>query len=319
MVVDGGGRTIAAIGDIDAPVYPRSSVKALQAIPLIESGAARSFGLTRAEIALCCASHNGEPAHIDAARSILAKAGADETVLECGKQPPRRDEDLAALHRASEAARPIHNNCSGKHAGFIALALHLGVDPTGYVTADHPVQRTIGATLKAMLGAALSADLCGIDGCSVPTYAVPLSKLADGFSRLVSGRDLGDARAGACRQLYDACVEEPFMVAGTGRFCTDVMRLFAGRVFVKTGAEGVYTAAFRDSGIGVALKCDDGAVRASEIAMAAVIDALLPMQAGERQAFQRILRPVLKNWRLTKVGEIRAVDAAFEPIRNLAV
>lgn len=317
-VVDRGGRRIVSIGDVDGLVYPRSAVKALQALPLIETGAAREFGLTKAEIALCCASHNGEPDHIDTVRSILAKSGGDEGALECGRQPPRRDDDLASLHRASQLPRPIHNNCSGKHAGFIALARHLGVDPAGYSDRDHPVQKTVKAALETMLGADLSRDLCAVDGCSVPTYAVPLAMLADGFSRFASGRGLNPETVAACREIYAACVEEPFMVAGTDRFCTKIMRMFACRVFVKTGAEGVYTAAFRDTGIGVALKCDDGASRAAEVTMAAIIDALVPMSDDERRALRPLVRPVLRNWRKTAIGELRPADDVFDAIRGIA-
>lgn len=316
-VVDADGRLTASVGNVEALIYPRSSVKALQAIPLVETGGADAFGLSDAEIALCCASHSGEPGHIAAVRSILAKSGVDEAAFECGAQTPRREADAAELVRANEPARPIHNNCSGKHSGFIALARHLGFDVPGYVEPDHPVQQTIKDVLDDVMGSVGTQDTCGIDGCSVPTYAVPLKNVADGFSRFASGRGMSAARAAACRRIYAACVAEPFMVAGTDRFCTEIMSIFGGRVFVKTGAEGFFAAVFRDTGVAVALKCDDGATRASETMMAAVIEALLPLQGREKDDFARWLHPVLENRRGTGVGEVRPTTGAFDVFRDL--
>ncbi len=309
----------ASLGDGSKPVFPRSAIKLLQAIALVESGAADAFGLTDRELALACASHNGEAEHVDAARSMLKKAGYDETALECGAHWPRRDADVAALHCAHAEPGAVHNNCSGKHAGFLALARHLGLDPTGYVDVDHPVQAHVRDVLEDMMGVPQAVDGCGIDGCSVPTYAVPLNAIASAFATIADPSRLAPGRAAACRRLYDACVENPFMVAGTDRFCTDVMTLFKGRILLKVGAEGVYAAAIRELGLGIALKCDDGAVRAAEVMMAAVIDAILPMKLEERAGLSRFVRPVLKNWNGIEVGRIRAAEDFSSLLRTALV
>ncbi len=221
-----------------------------------------------------------------------------------------------ALIREGRQPGPLHNNCSGKHAGFICLACHRGIDPAGYVGVDHPVQREITATLEAMTGASLGRDVCAVDGCSIPTWAIPLDRLALAFARFVSGEGMPPARAAAARRLRDACMAEPFMVAGTGRFCTDTMTLFRGRLFVKTGAEGVFCGAFPDLGLGVALKCDDGATRAAETMMAAVIDAFLPMDDGERSAFAGRLAPPVTSRKGAVVGAVRPVAGLVESLRQ---
>ena len=314
-IVGRSGGIVAAVGDIDKPTYPRSAIKALQAVAMVESGAADRFGLSDLELALVCSSHNGEAAHVAAARSILKKAGADETLFECGAQMPARPDDVAILNRSDANPLAVHNNCSGKHAGFIALARQLGVDPAGYVEKDHPVQQRVAGVLAEMTGAAHAVDACGTDGCSIPTYAIPLTDLARGFWRFVTGEGLTEERAEACRRLYGACVSHPFLVAGTERFCTGVMEIFSGRVFVKTGAEGVFVAAFRDLGMAVALKIDDGATRAAEVAMAEVIAALVPMSDAETRAFERFRQPVLRNRNDREVGRVQAVSNIFSELR----
>ncbi len=274
-VVDAKGQVRAAIGDVGQRIFPRSAVKALQALPLVESGAADRYGFGNAELALACSSHNAEPRHVETAAAMLAKAGRGEADLECGAQIPTARAAAQALVRAGIAPGPLCNNCSGKHAGFICLACHRGLDPRGYVTPDHPAMREITATLAEMTGTSLGPEVRGVDGCSIPTYAIPIAALALAFARFITGEGLSPARAAAARRLADACMAEPFMVAGTGRFCTDVMAALPARVFVKTGAEGVFCGALPELGLGIALKCDDGADRAAETVMAAVIDAFL--------------------------------------------
>ena len=309
----------ASLGDGDKPVFPRSAIKLLQALALVESGAADAAGLSEAELALACASHNGEEAHLAAALSMLKKAGYDEDALECGAHWPRRDVDVARLHVAGAQPGALHNNCSGKHAGFLVLAHHLGLDPKGYVDVHHPVQAIIRDVLEEMMGVPHAVEACGIDGCSIPTYAVPLNAIAEAFAKVADPDKLPAKRAEAARRLYKACVTHPFMVAGTDRFCTDVMTLFKGRVLLKVGAEGVYAAAVPELGLGVALKCDDGAVRAAEVMMAAVIDALLPMTLEERAGLSRYVRPVMKNWNGIEVGRLRAAEDFSSLLRTALV
>ncbi len=308
-VVDATGRHVAAIGDVKQPVFPRSAIKALQALPLVESGAADRYGFGLPELALACSSHNGEPRHVAAATAMLAAAGRGAADLECGPQMPSAEAAARALIRAGTEPGAIHNNCSGKHAGFICFACHTGLDPAGYVEPGHPVQREIAATLSAMTDTVLDERNRGVDGCSIPTYAIPLEKLALAFARFTTGDGLAPARARAAKRLADACIAEPWMVAGTGRFCTDILQTYASRVFAKDGAEGVYCAAFPELGLGVALKCDDGAGRAADSAIAAVIDAFL--SGGKSLA----TRPVL-NRRGRPVGEVRPVEGLVQALRE---
>jgi L-asparaginase II len=182
-VCDASGKIVQSMGNSAAPVYPRSAIKAFQALPMLQSGAADRFGLTPEEIALCCSSHDGEPEHVRVARSILAKAGNSEHDLECGSHWPSSNDAMRAMVRAGEVALPIHNNCSGKHAGMLALARQLDVDVRGYVKPDHPIQKQIAKAYGAICGLDLSKAPMAIDGCSVPTWALPLSNVATGFAQ----------------------------------------------------------------------------------------------------------------------------------------
>jgi len=311
MVVDADGAAVLALGDVARPVYPRSAVKPLQALPLLESGAAERYGFGDQEIALACASHGGEPAHVEVASRMLARAGLDAGALECGAHWPSHQPSSQALARSGGAPSALHNNCSGKHAGFVCVACAAGADHHGYVKAEHLVQREMRGALEGLTGAGLSADQCGIDGCSIPTWAVPLDKLAHAFARFGTGRGLGPERVKAAARIRAACAAQPYFVAGTGRFCTEIMKLFGARVLAKTGAEGVFCGALPEQGIGIALKCDDGASRASEVAMAAIIARFLPMSEEERHAFDRFLRPSLRNWNGIEVGGLRPTQAVI--------
>ena len=315
-VVDASGAVRAAIGDIEQAVFPRSAVKAIQALPLVESGAAERYGFGQAELALACASHSGEPRHVETAGRMLAAAGRSEADLECGTHLPIDRSAAEALIRAGAAPTSLHNNCSGKHAGFVCFACHAGMPVRDYVTPDHPVQREVTAVLEAMTDTKLGAEVRGIDGCSIPAYAIPLEKLALGMARLVTGEGVPPGRAKAAARLVDACFAGPFMVAGSNRFDTDAMTLFGRRLFVKGGAEGVWCGAFPDLGLGIALKCDDGAGRAAEVAMAAVIEAFLKPNAPERERFgDRLTVPVLtRNGK--QVGEVRPADGLIAALRE---
>jgi L-asparaginase II len=306
-VIDADGRVVMAFGDVERPVYPRSAVKALQALPLIESGAADRLGLSDEAIALACASHSGEPAHVALAANMLAKAGADVSTLACGTHWPLNPAAGQALAHSGAAPSALHNNCSGKHAGFICLACAQSVAPDGYETPDHLVQREVKAAVEAVVGEKLDESRRGVDGCSIPTYAIPLRALALGFARFGTGCGFGEARAAAAGRIRAAVAKHPFFVAGTGRFDTDAMSLLGARAFTKTGAEGVFCAALPEQGLGLAVKVDDGAGRAAEVMIAALIARLLPMSEGERARFAAFAAPKLTNWRGIEVGALRAV------------
>jgi L-asparaginase II len=308
-VVDAAGTSVLALGDVEHLVYPRSAVKALQALVLVESGAAERFGLTDEHLALACASHGGEPAHVETVLGILAAAGLNAGALECGAHWPMHQPSGQALARSGAVAASVHNNCSGKHAGFLCAACALEVEPRGYVAASHPVQREVKARLESLAGLSIDSDHCAIDNCSVPTWALPLNALALAFARFGTGHGLAPKRARAAERLRAACAAKPWHVAGTGRFCTTVMEHFGARAFVKTGAEGVFCGALPEQGYGIAIKCDDGAGRAAEVVMAAVIARLLPLGAGDHAVLDRLLRPTLRSWNGLKVGELRPSDA----------
>lgn len=312
-VVDADGQLLAAQGDIDRPVFARSAVKVLQAMPLITTGAADQLQLTDAQLALACASHNGEPEHVATAMAMLKKAGMVAGTLECGTQWPARQSVLRGMFSRGEVAGPLHNNCSGKHAGFVCVACQMaqlqGSDPAsfvnGYVQADHPVMREVSATLAAATDTDLSKMPCGIDGCSIPTYAIPLKQLALAFARVGTGMGLSPERAIAAKRLRQAVARAPFMVGGSGRFDTQVMAQLGERVFCKVGAEGVYCASLPELGYGIALKIDDGQARGAEVVMAAVIQALLSCSDAEQQLLDTLSHPVLRNWNHIVIGSLR--------------
>lgn len=307
VVCDAKGSKVHEWGDGDAGVFPRSAIKAIQALPLIESGAADAFGFGDAELSMACASHSGEPDHIAMARSMLARAGVDEVCLECGGHWSSQAWVMREQTKLYDVTPPaICNNCSGKHAGFLCTAAHRGADPAGYVKPDHTIQRTINRTLQEVTGAKHDDGICGTDGCSIPTYAIPLSAMATGFARMATGETLSADRAIAAKRLLKACMAAPFYMAGTGRFCTDYMTLGEGRLFAKTGAEGVFCAAIPELGLGIALKCDDGSTRASEAMMAAVAAHLLPKDDALQEPLAAMARKTLKNWNGIEVGEISA-------------
>jgi L-asparaginase II len=308
-VVDADGKTVFSVGDVEAPIYPRSAVKALQALVMVESGAADRFGFGDEELALACASHGGEPAHVEGVTRMLERAGLTRSALACGTHWPLHQPSAQALARAGGDASALHNNCSGKHAGFVCAACALGVEHRGYVEPAHVVQREVRARLETLTDAAISDDRRAVDGCSVPTWAVPLKHLALGFARFGTGHGLAPERAKAAARLRAACAAHPWYVAGTGRFCTEVMQRLGARAFVKVGAEGVYCGALPERGIGIAVKCDDGAARAGEVIMAALIARFGALSEAERAALDHLARPTLRNWNGFMIGALRPTEA----------
>jgi L-asparaginase II len=307
VVTEPDGCVVFSIGDVDRPVYPRSAIKALQALPLIESGAADRFGFGDEELALACASHGGEPAHIEGVTRMLSRAGFDWSALECGAHWPTHQASARALARAGELPSALHNNCSGKHAGFLCTACAIGCEPNGYTAATHPIQREVKAAIENVAGMRID-DEPAIDGCSVPTWAMPLTNLARAFACLGTGRYLAPQRAQAARRLRKACATKPWFVAGHDRFCTEVMDHFGERVFVKTGAEGVYCAALPEQGLGVAVKCDDGAGRAAETLTAALVARLIKCEERDRALLDRLMNRTMCNWNGIVIGAMRPTD-----------
>jgi len=305
VVVDRAGAVVHAWGDVAAPVYPRSAIKPIQAIPLIESGAADAFELSEAEIALACASHGGEPMHIAVAEGWLKRIGLTVDDLECGAHAPSHAPSAEALFAAGETPSAIHNNCSGKHLGFLTTARHLGEPTRGYIGANHPVQRRVAGVIAEMSGQALDTAPLGIDGCGIPTIAIALSSLATAFARFADPSDLAPARAAAIRRIQAAMAARPELMAGTGRFCTALNSAAEGRIIGKTGAEGVYAAAVPGLGLGVAVKIDDGAGRASSVAISAVLRRLGAIDDALARRLAEVMTVALYNRAGRRVGEVR--------------
>jgi len=304
-VVDTAGKVVLSAGDIDVPVYGRSAIKSLQAIALVESGAADAFDVSEPELALACASHSGEPRHVEAVTAWLARIGLSPADLECGPQLPGYEPALIALLASGAEATAAHNNCSGKHSGFLTLARHLGVPTKGYINYEHPVQQRILGVLESMTGLDLGGAPRGIDGCGIPVIGVPLGNMALAMARLGASDDQPEARQDACRRLRRAVAAHPFMVAGSGRFDTRVMALTGEKAFIKTGAEGVYCAALPDLGLGVAVKVDDGAGRAAEIIMARLLAHFGILGAAETEKLGGLFTVPVTNRAGRPVGEIR--------------
>ncbi|TMJ53822.1 MAG: asparaginase [Alphaproteobacteria bacterium] len=307
-VIDADGNAVLRLGDVARPVFPRSAVKPLQALPLVETGAADRFGFGADELAVASASHAGEPAHVALVEHMLARAGLDAAALVCGAHPPIHAPSAQALARSGREPSALHNNCSGKHAGFLCVACAMEANPAGYADPAHPVQRAVKAAIEGIAGVALEDRSRAIDGCSVPTWALPLEKLAHGFARFGTGRGLDPHRAEAAARIRAACAANPYLVAGTGRFCTRVMAHFGGRVLVKGGAEGVLCGALPEAGLGIAVKCDDGTARAAEVVMATLISRLLALDDADRGALAPLVQPGLRNWNGVEVGVLRPSD-----------
>ncbi|MEQ9639217.1 MAG: asparaginase [Alphaproteobacteria bacterium] len=306
-VVDADGGLVGGWGAVDHPVYPRSACKPLQALPLVESGAADAFGLEAKHLALACASHAGEPVHVDTVLAWLEKIGLSDDNLECGAHYPRNEAVFRALVKSGDELRQAHSNCSGKHTGMLTTAIHLGEPTAGYIRADHPVQRRIRAVLGELCGADLEDAEHGIDGCGIPTIPINLRALALGITRLATPTTLAPARAAACNRITSAMLAEPYMVAGRDRACTAIMRAAAGDAIAKTGAEGVYMAALPGRGIGLALKARDGAGRAAEVACVTALRHLggLPETVADN-AVAAILDTRLHNVVGLPVGDMHA-------------
>lgn len=313
-ITDSNGRILASAGEVDVPIYPRSSVKALQALALFESGAVQEYSLDDKMIAIACASHKGEPRHQALVQKFLDHIGMEVSDLECGAHYPTDRETMQAMRMAKVEPTAICHNCSGKHSGMLAVAKMLGVDPKGYVEPGHPVQGLVRRQMELVLGRAFESDQCGTDGCSIPTYAIPLSVLATGFARLFTGDRLPPEVASAGTRIADAVTADPFLIGGTGGLDSDLMRAFGGRLFLKSGAEGVFCGVLRDAGVGFALKIDDGKMEAAEIAIAGIISSIAKPVGDEMLALEARATLPVKTWREVVVGGMVATGEAHPKI-----
>lgn len=301
VICNGKGEITAAWGDPGRVIFPRSSCKMLQALPLVESGAADAVGLTPAQLALSCASHQGAALHVGAVRDWLTGLGLAESDLRCGSHEPYDRAERDRLIRAEEGPCQYHNNCSGKHAGFLTYSRHIKAGPE-YVDPDHPLQRAIRAAFEEVTGE--TSPGFGIDGCSAPNFATTVAGLARAMGWFAAARETGDARARAAHRLTRAMAQFPDFVAGEGRACTELMRAIEGRVALKTGAEAVFVAILPEQDLGIALKIEDGSTRASEAAIVGLLVHLGVLDPDHPAARKR-LNAVQRNWRGMETGIVK--------------
>ena len=293
-IVDAGGRLVAQIGDPDLVTFWRSGAKPFQALPLVADGVIDHYGITAAEVAIMCSSHSSEPAQVQLVRDVLGKVGCSERDLMCGPHPPLSP--LVAQDYATRGVRltAIHSNCSGNHAGMLALARHHGWPVEFYARLEHPVQQRCLAEVSAWTGVSLERVGTAVDGCGVVCFALPLKNMAGAYARL------GKGEGGRGKSVVEAMLRHPELVAGEGRPCTEMMRAHPGRVIAKTGAAGVYCGLLIREGWGVALKVEDGHGEAAVLAMAAILSAL-----GLRPQPARFVATPIVNTRGEPVGELR--------------
>lgn len=301
VICDDSGQIVRAWGDPNAVIYPRSSSKMIQALPLVTSGAADAYGLTSEHLALSCASHSGAAIHTERVSAWLDRLGLGEPDLRCGSHLPYDEASAHALIRSGEPACQIHNNCSGKHCGFLTLGAHMGAGPE-YVDLDHPVQQACLTAFEETTGQDSPGH--GIDGCSAPNFATTVHGLARAMAWFASAGSRSDRASTAALRLTQAMAAHPDLVAGEGRACTELMRAMDGHAVIKTGAEAVFVAILPEQRLGLALKISDGATRASECATAAILSSLGVLDPLSPVA-QRYLAAPLLNRRGIDTGVVR--------------
>lgn len=303
VICDESGGVLESWGDPEQQIYPRSSCKMIQALPLVESGAADNYGFSPAELAIACASHRGAEIHSKTVKDILARIGLSDGDLRCGPQMPRDEHAMQDVIRSGGEICRYHNNCSGKHSGFLALSRFLGEGPE-YTDPDHPVQKSVRETFEATTGE--ESPGFGIDGCSAPNFVTTLHGLARAMASFASASDQ-NLRGRAQIRLIEAMTRHPEMVSGEDGTCTALMRATGGRAAVKTGAEGVYVAILPELRRGIAVKISDGAGRAAECVIAALLIRSGVLDADHPTA-RSTATPVLKNWDGLDVGSLRPAE-----------
>lgn len=299
VLMDGLGKITTVYGDPARPTFPRSCIKPLQALALVETGAAAAFGVSEAELALACASHSGEEKHTSAVAGWLARLNLDESALECGAQAPYAS--------PSSPPKALCNNCSGKHTGMLTLACFMKTPPAGYTQAGHPAQQAILKAVGDMCGVTITPASCGIDGCSAPNPLLALKNIARGFASFMNPENLSPARKAACQRLFRAMTQHPDLVGGAGRLDTVLMKAAQGKILSKTGAEGVYACLIPEKDTVIVLKTEDGAARAAQAALYALLEKHALAHKAVLDAIRPLALPPLKNWRGLEVGGIRIV------------
>jgi L-asparaginase II len=308
VLVDSAGRVLDGAGEPHQPVFARSSIKSLQALPLIESGAADRFELGEDGLALALASHNAEPCHTQCVERVLARAGLSVDALQCGPQPPGDSETRRALVRACARPTAVHNNCSGKHAGCLTLTRHLGGDPARYLDPAGATQRAVRSAVAEMAGVTPQSLGEGIDGCSAPTFRMPLSSLATALARVANPAGLAPTRRAACERMQRAVARHPHLIAGhRGRLCTDLVRASAGALFPKIGAEAVYVIGAVGRDRALAVKVDDGADRGYQALVIELCRRLGWLDGEQLRALSDWSAGGIHSWAGERVGHVEVV------------
>ena len=310
VICDESGQIVEAWGDPGAVVLPRSSSKMLQALPLIESGAADAAGLTPGQLALACASHNGAAIHSERVTAWLADLGFSDADFCCGPQEPRDILARDALIREGKPVCRYHNNCSGKHSGFLTLTKHLGAGPE-YVAIDHPVQKAVKAVFEDVTQE--DSPGYGIDGCSAPNFAATMHGMARAMAFFAAANPDGDRRQSAAVRLREAMATYPELVAGEGRACTELMRAMDHKVAVKTGAEGYFIAIIPEKKLGLAVKIEDGATRGAECITAALLVRLGVLDRAHPVA-QKYANGQVRNWDGLVTGRMAPVEGILPSV-----
>lgn len=304
-VVDRTGKIIASVGDPRYLTYIRSAGKPIQALPVVESGAAAHYNLSLREIAIMTGSHSGQPEHGETTIGILKKIGLGPEYLQCGVHPPLHGPSKRALLAEGSKPTELHSTCSGKHAGMLTLGQYRKLTLEGYYLSEHPIQQEMLRAVADMTGLVPEEIPLGIDGCGVPVFGMTLEKMAYAYARLAAPSDLPEEKKEACEVVKKAMTAHPLMVAGTGRFTTDLIKAAGERLIAKDGAESVYCIGVPEKGWGIALKVEDGSGRALGPAVISILDQLGLLKADEKETLAVHGRRKIKNYRKEIIGEIR--------------
>lgn len=309
VVVNESGALTHYWGNPHFLTLPRSAIKMLQALPLLESGAAENFKLEQKQIALACSSHRGEKEHLTALAQWLTKVGLDESSLTCAPHLPLHEPSAHEMIRRGQAASVLCNNCAGKHAALLTTSVHLKQDFAGYAKYEHAVQNRLRAVLTETMRLDHAKLPYGTDGCGIPTYGVPLQNIAIGMSAFINPKETS-VRKLACEKILRAVQDEPFYLSGSDNFATAVIQKSQGRAIVKGGAEGVFSGVLAQKGLAFAVKAADGASRAAQFVTASLLLQLGGLTSSEFKDLGTHTQPVVTNWRGDVVGQIRIAKNA---------
>lgn len=316
-IVDEHYKVLYSKGDIYQDCFPRSAMKYLQHIPLLESGAIEKFGISLKEIAIMCGSHNAESYHVETVNSILTKIGLDRYALQCGAHYPMLPKDFIPMYAQGAAPQDIHNNCSGKHAGFLALCVFNNWDIESYLSPEHPLQKLIKETCASMYEVDINTMHYAFDGCSAPIYNVNVYHQAIGYKNLICNEKYDARRQKACNLIIEAVSKYPEMVAGTDRYCTDMMKICQQEVIGKTGAEGIFCLGFKNKRWGACIKIDDGKMLPQYNVAQAIIESSKLFSKEQLMPLHKYLNDEIKNWNQKSTGKLMVNKIILEELANM--